>query len=45
MYRLLADYLSGWSVPQLAVSTLFVAGAAEPAKLSRSARAGAFGQP
>ena len=36
MYRLLADFYPAGSVPQLAVSTLFVAGASEAAKLSPS---------
>jgi hypothetical protein len=36
MYRLLADFYPAGSVPQLAVSTLFVAGASETAKLSPS---------
>ena len=34
MYRLLADFYPTGSVPQLAVSTLFVAGGGQPAKLS-----------
>ena len=34
MYRLLADFYPAGSVPQLAVSTLFVAGHGEPARLS-----------
>jgi hypothetical protein len=36
MYRLLADFYPAGSVPQLAVSTVFVAGRSEPAKLSPS---------
>lgn len=36
MYRLLADFYPAGSVPQLAVSTVFVAGHSEPAKLSPS---------
>jgi hypothetical protein len=34
MYRLLADFYPAGSVPQLAVSTVFVAGHGEPARLS-----------
>ena len=34
MYRLLADYYPSGGLPQLAVSTLFVSGTSEPAKLT-----------
>ena len=36
MYRLLADYYPAGSVPQLSLSTLYVAGVASPAHLKRS---------